>query len=119
MGTDQKTRDGATFGVYAVILAVYFVIPDMGYISPSLSAIGERYGVDAGTASYLSTIVSLTQIVSALVCGIIAGKYVSRKVLLSIAVTGRLYLAPCPFSFLPKRCHSRFLWRIVLCSDYS
>ena len=102
MGTDQKTRDGATFGVYAVILAVYFVIPDMGYISPSLSAIGERYGVDAGTASYLSTIVSLTQIVSALVCGIIAGKYVSRKVLLSIAVTGMAVFGALPAFFSPE-----------------
>ena len=102
MGTELKTRDGATFGVYAVILAVYFVIPDMGYISPSLSAIGERYGVDAGTASYLSTIVSLTQIVSALVCGVIAGKYVSRKVLLSIAVTGMAVFGVLPVFFSPE-----------------
>ena len=101
-GDRSKTRDGATFGVYAVILAVYFVIPDMGYISPSLSAIGERYGVDAGTASYLSTIVSLTQIVSALVCGIIAGKYVSRKVLLSIAVTGMAVFGALPAFFSPE-----------------
>lgn len=94
-------RQGATFGAYAVILAVYFVIPDMGYIAPSLSAIGEQYGVDAGTASYLSTIVSLAQIISAFVCGIIAGKYVSRKILLSVAVTGMAVFGVLPVFFAP------------------
>ncbi len=98
---NAKRQQGATFGVYAVILAVYFVIPDMGYIAPSLSAIGEQYGVDAGTASYLSTIVSLTQIISAFVCGIIAGKYVSRKVLLSVAVTGMAVFGVLPVFFVP------------------
>ena len=98
---NAKRQQGATFGVYAVILAVYFVIPDMGYIAPSLSAIGEQYGVDAGTASYLSTIVSLTQIVSAFVCGIIAGKYVGRKALLSVAVTGMAVFGVLPVFFEP------------------
>lgn len=101
MESAAKRQQGATFGVYAVILAVYFVIPDMGYIAPSLSAIAEQYGVDAGSASYLSTIVSLTQIVSALICGLIAGKLVSRKLLLSIAVTGMAVFGVIPVFFSP------------------
>lgn len=101
MESAAKRQQGATFGVYAVILAVYFVIPDMGYIAPSLSAIAEQYGVDAGSASYLSTIVSLTQIVSAFICGLIAGKFVSRKLLLSIAVTGMAVFGVIPVFFSP------------------
>ena len=101
MESAAKRQQGATFGVYAVILAVYFVIPDMGYIALSLSAIAEQYGVDAGSASYLSTIVSLTQIVSALICGLIAGKLVSRKLLLSIAVTGMAVFGVMPVFFSP------------------
>ena len=101
MESAAKRQQGATFGVYAVILAVYFVIPDMGYIAPSLSAIAEQYGVDAGSASYLSTIVSLTQIVSAFICGLIAGKLVSRKLLLSIAVTGMAVFGVIPVFFSP------------------
>lgn len=101
MESAAKRQQGATFGVYAVILAVYFVIPDMGYIAPSLSAIAEQYGVDAGSASYLSTIVSLTQIVSAFICGLIAGKFISRKLLLSIAVTGMAVFGVIPVFFSP------------------
>lgn len=101
MESAAKRQQGATFGVYVVILAVYFVIPDMGYIAPSLSAIAEQYGVDAGSASYLSTIVSLTQIVSAFICGLIAGKFVSRKLLLSIAVTGMAVFGVIPVFFSP------------------
>lgn len=83
-GLTQK-QSAATFSIFFVICAVYFVIPDMGYIAPSLAAIAEQYGVDAGTASYLSTGVSLAQIVGALVCGLIVGKYVKHKTMLMIA----------------------------------
>lgn len=99
MSEISKKQQGATFGIYAVILAVYFVIPDMGYIIPSLNAIAGVYGVDAGTASYLSTIVSLTQIVAALVCGIVVGKYVQHKTMLMIATGGMAVFGMLPGLF--------------------
>lgn len=83
MSQSQKT--GATFTVWIMICAVYFVIPDMGYIAPSLAAIAEHFGVDAGMASYLSTGVSLAQIFGALVCGVVVGKYIKHKTMLMIA----------------------------------
>lgn len=96
--TDQLTKKqtGATISVFIVICAVYFVIPDMGYIAPSLAAIAEVYGVDAGVASYLSTGVSLAQIVGALVCGIIVGKYIKHKTMLMIACGGMGILGMLP-----------------------
>ncbi len=99
-GLSQKQK-GATFGVYVVILSVYFVIPDMGYISPSLSAIAGTYGVDAGTASYLATIVALTQVAGALVCGAVAGRRVRHKTLLSVAVAGMAVFGMIPGLFTP------------------
>lgn len=84
-GELTKKQSAATFSIFAVICAVYFVIPDMGYIAPSLAAIAEHYGVDAGAASYLSTGVSLAQIVGALVCGLVVGKYIKNKTMLMIS----------------------------------
>ena len=95
-------QKGITFGVYIVILSVYFVIPDMGYISPSLAAIAEVYGVDTGTASYLATIVSLTQVIAALLCGVIVGKYIKHKTLLAIAVGGMGIFGMLPGLFTPE-----------------
>ncbi len=85
MSSLTKKQTGVTFGVFFMICAVYFVIPDMGYIIPSLPAIAEQYGVDTGVASYLSTGVSLAQIVGALVCGQIVGRIVKAKHMLMIA----------------------------------
>ncbi len=99
--TLNKKQQGAVFGIYIVIVAVYFVIPDMGYIVPSLSAIAEVYGVDAGVASYLSTIVSLTQIFAALVSGIIVGKYVKHKTMLMISTGGMAVFGMIPALFTP------------------
>lgn len=83
MSQSQKT--GATFTVWIMICAIYFVIPDMGYIAPSLDAIANHYGMDAGQTSYLSTGVALAQIAGALVCGIVVGKYVKHKTMLMIS----------------------------------
>lgn len=102
MGTLSNTQKGATLGIYIVILSVYFVIPDMGYISPSLAAIAEVYGVDTGTASYLATIVSLTQVVAALLCGVIVGRFVKHKTLLAIAVGGMGLFGVAPYFFSPE-----------------
>ncbi len=99
-GLSQKQKS-ATFGIYVVILSVYFVIPDMGYISPSLSAIAGTYGVDAGTASYLATIVALMQVAGALVCGAVAGRRVRHKTLLSVAVAGMAVFGMIPGLFTP------------------
>lgn len=88
MNTLSKTQKTSTISAYVVILAIYFCIPDMGYISPSLAGIAEVYGVDAGTASYLATIVSLTQVVAALLCSFLVGKFVKHKTLLCIATCG-------------------------------
>lgn len=91
-----KKQSGATIGVFIVICAVYFVIPDMGYIAPSLAAIAEQYGVDAGVASYLSTAVSASQIVGALVCGLIVGKFIKHKTMLMISTGGMGILGMLP-----------------------
>lgn len=96
-----QTQKNISFGVYVVIFAVYFVIPDMGYISPSLAAIAEVYGVDTGTASYLATIVSLTQVIAALLCGAIVGRFVKHKTLLAIAVGGMGIFGMIPGLFTP------------------
>jgi MFS family permease len=101
MSKVTNTRGKVALSVYIVILSVYFVIPDMGYIAPSLNAIAEVYGVDAGTASYLSTLVALFQIVSALVCSVVAGKYIRRKTLLAVAVGGMAVVGVLPATFNP------------------
>ncbi len=88
MGQFNSKQKVSMVSIYICIVAVYFVIPDMGYISPGLDAIANVYGVDAGTASYLATIVSLFQIVAALICGVIVGRYVKHKTLLCIATLG-------------------------------
>lgn len=97
MTQNQKTT--ATFTVWIVICAVYFVIPDMGYISPSLDAIAQHLGIDAGLASYLATGVSLAQILGALVCGVITGKYVKHKTMLMIACAGMSVFGVLPAFF--------------------
>lgn len=102
MGTMSSTQSRVSAGIYIVILAVYFVIPDMGYIAPSLNAIAEVYGVDAGLASYLSTIVAFTQIIAALICSVIAGRYVKRKTLLAAAVGGMAVVGMLPALFTPE-----------------
>lgn len=70
------------------IYAVYFIIPDMAYISPALNNIAIACNVDAGTASYMMTLPSLTQIISAFLCGYLAGRYVNYKTLLILGVGG-------------------------------
>ncbi|WP_165061156.1 MFS transporter [Adlercreutzia sp. ZJ154] len=102
MGSMTAKQGKVAAGIYVVILSVYFVIPDMGYIAPSLNAIAEVYGVDPGTASYLSTIVALTQIVAALICSVIAGRFIRRKTLLSIAVGGMAVVGVLPAFFTPE-----------------
>lgn len=102
MGNLSSGQRRASAGIYVVILAVYFVIPDMGYIAPSLNAIAEVYGVDAGLASYLSTIVAFTQIIAALVCSVIAGRYIRRKTLLAVAVGGMALVGMLPAAFTPE-----------------
>lgn len=101
-GSISAAQRRASAGIYITILAVYFVIPDMGYIAPSLNAIAEAYQVDAGTASYLSTTVAFTQIIAALTCSVIAGRYVRRKTLLAIAVGGMTAVGVLPALFSPE-----------------
>lgn len=102
MGSMTPRQGKVAAGVYVVIMAVYFVIPDMGYIAPSLNAIAEVYGVDPATASYLSTLVALMQVVAALVCSVIAGRFVKRKTLLAVAVGGMAIVGVAPALFTPE-----------------
>jgi MFS family permease len=70
------------------IYAVYFIIPDTGFITPALANIAVVTGAPPDQVSYLSTLPSVAQIISALLCAVIAGKYVKNRTLLILAVAG-------------------------------
>ncbi|MGV8082816.1 MAG: MFS transporter [Coriobacteriia bacterium] len=88
MNEQVSSRKAANIGMFVAIYAVYFVLPDMGYIMPALNNIAKATGVDAAVASYLSTSVAVSQILSAIAAGFIAGRKIKYKTLLMVSLIG-------------------------------
>ena len=71
-------------GITFVVYAIYFILPDFGYISAALNNISIACNVDPGVASYMMSVPSFVQIFTGLLCAVILGRYVKSKTLLII-----------------------------------
>lgn len=115
MSEVATTKKRGMAGMMLAIYAVYFIIPDMGYISPALYNIAQACNVDAGMASYMLTLPSLFQIITAALCAFIAGRYVNYKTLLVIGVTGVFVFGTLPGFMDPG---VPFVWLLVIRSFF-
>lgn len=83
--TATPPESRAPKGTLIGILALFFLAPLAGLITPNIANIVEVFGISAGEASWVATISSLVMIPVAIGTGVIAGRRLSFR---ALAITG-------------------------------
>jgi len=87
-------------GLILTLCTVYFLVTDLGVISPAMGVIAQAYpNVSVGALGYLMTIVSLVTIFSGFLCGVLAGRKMKYKTLLISALLISITAGVTPFFF--------------------
>lgn len=87
-------------GFMVTLMALYFVVPSMGAVLAALADMGAAFpSVDPAMLGYMASIVSVGQIIAAVVAGAIVGKMVKYKTLLIISLLLFLVAGVAPYFF--------------------
>lgn len=92
----NPTQQKKAGGLIAALFILFLMGPMLSMLNPALAVLAEHYQIDAGQASYLTSICTIPQIITAVVSGFIVGKKVKFKTWLIVCLAAMTFFGALP-----------------------